>query len=157
MDIVSAIQYGVKGIHWFTYGEYDSPYFGVNTDHDAWITIGNLLQEIKPLTKLLLTQDYRSEIMNQGNLTYSVITNATHKLIAVTNQNYYWNGSETIWSPSIEELELPDGERIDITIEESAKIILLEKTITELEPIFLSFLVIQTVITVYINKKFKNK
>lgn len=153
MDIVSAIQYGIKGIHWFTYGDYDSPYFGVNTDPDAWNTIGELLQEIKPLTKLLSTQNYRSKIMIQGNLTYSVISNSTHKLVAITNQNYYWNGSETIWNSTSGEIIVPDDEIIDLTIEKSAKLILIEKAITEFEPRFLSFLVIQTLVIIFLNKK----
>lgn len=153
MDIVSAMQFGVKGMHWFTYGEYDSPYFGVNTDPEAWNIIGELINEIKPVTKLLLTQVHRSKIYEQGNLSYSVITNSTHKLVALTNQNYYWNGTETMWNSTSEDITLPDGEIVSITLEDSAALIILEISIVEIEPILLPFLLINTwIITIFIRK-----
>ncbi len=127
MDVVSALQMGVVGIHWFTFGDYDAPYYGVSLNENAWNIIGKTLDEIKPISKLMLTKTSISPISRQGNLSYSVIHNSTHILVAITNQNYYWNGSASVWNPETENLIIEELGEHKITLNDSTYLLLIEK------------------------------
>jgi len=117
MDAVLALQRGVEGLNWFTYGQLDSKIYGVRVFSDSWNVLGRVIRRISQVAPILVGRENEMTVFPiDENLDASYAKRGNQTVLFLANHDYYWNSTETEWTlrNHMITLEVPDVVSISI-------------------------------------------
>ncbi len=98
IDTVLALQRGIEGLLWFTFGQIEQMDFGSYVFPTSWDALSRVLRRISQVAPVLIGRENEMHIFpiaEKIEAAYAKRGNQT--VLFLTNHDYYWNGTETEW------------------------------------------------------------
>jgi hypothetical protein len=88
MDAVLALQRGVEGLQWFTYGQINSQSYGVRFFPDSWDALGRVIRRISQVTPILMGRENEMNVFSIGEkLDVSYAKRGNQTVLFLANHN----------------------------------------------------------------------
>ena len=98
MDVVLALQRGVEGLQWFTYGQIDSYSYGVQFFSDSWNALGRVIRRVSQVTPILIGRENEMNVVSiEEELDASYAKRGNKTVLFLAHHDYKWNGKKTEW------------------------------------------------------------